>query len=506
MQGAEGLLLQVGSSLNNSGTIILQDATHTKAATITAVSLQNSGMIYSGGDLTVTTTNQINNTATGGLAAYRDLKATSTLQYLSNAGAIYGGSLVDLRAGTYIHNTPDGTINSNQDINAVTGEFRNNNDIFAARNITIQAGSFYNEIAGGDKRIWNYGTAGTPTDSGWSGGALSDDPSWLLPGESSDRYYTQVWSDWQTYTTTPTTDMRAQLIAGNSLTVTGFSYGKNLGSLMSAPTITLTGIGGATFINDAYGLQTITYTKKWHSHASCCSWDGIIPVVNITHNIQDGTTSTTSTTAGPGAHIYASTFSAIGLGLTNIASVVAPTVSSTSGTGTSFGGITITLPTNPNGFFVVNKNPNSQYLVETNPLFTDPNMLGSDYLAKRFGIDPEYTQRRLGDANYEAYLVRQQLIAQLGTNLIDLNNTEAAQMQKLMDSGADQGKALGLTYGKPLTKEQADNLQEDMVWMVETEVDGHKVLAPVVYLAASTKAKFEQGGAVIAANVMNMGE
>lgn len=500
IQSIESLLLSLSGAFSNSGTTILQDSTHTKAASITAASVTNNGMIYSGGDLNVNASTFITNNATGGLAAYRNLDANANGTHLDNYGDIYAGNLVDLYAANTLYNRATGAINSGRDMLLAAGIFTNQNDIFAARNIGITANSFYNEIEGGDTRTTTSGTK-TTTNHGWSdGGAFGDQPEYLLPGEDSVRRYTQTWSDVQSYGTTPTSAMRAQLLAGNALTVSGFTYGLNLGSLMSAATVTLTGAGGAVFTNDAYGLTTVNYTKKWHDYAYCC--DGF--TVPITFNIQDGTTSSSTSTAGPGSGIYATTFSAAGLGLTNIASVLPPTVTPETGSGTSFGGISLTLPTNPNGFFVVNQNPNSTYLVETNPLFTDPNMLGSDYLAKRFGIDPEYTQRRLGDANYEAYLVRQQLIAQLGSNLIEQGDTEAAQMQKLMDNGADQGKALGLTYGKAPTEAQLANLQDDFVWMVETEVAGQKVLAPVVYLAAATKAKFELGGAVIAANTTNM--
>src|SRR3546814_16379226 len=43
-----------------------------------------------------------------------------------------------------------------------------------------------------------------------------------------------------------------------------------------------------------------------------------------------------------------------------------------------------------------------------------------------------------------------------------------------------------------------------MVWMVETQVNGEKVLAPIVYLSAATKSMFDKGDATIAANEANM--
>jgi filamentous hemagglutinin family protein len=169
-----------------------------------------------------------------------------------------------------------------------------------------------------------------------------------------------------------------------------------------------------------------------------------------------------------------------------------------------FGGLDLVLPTNPNGYFVVSKDPNSHYLVETNPLFdVGSNFVGSDYLSVRLGFKPDVVQKRLGDSNYEAYLIRQQLINQTGNNILKGYGDEATQMQRLMDQAVTQSKSLGLTFGQAPTSAQLASLNQDMVWMVETVVGGQKVLAPVVYLAASTRDMID-GGAVIAADNVNI--
>src|SRR3546814_9958765 len=82
--------------------------------------------------------------------------------------------------------------------------------------------------------------------------------------------------------------------------------------------------------------------------------------------------------------------------------------------------------------------------------------------------------------------------------------TTLFRSQRLMNAAADQAQDLGLTYGKALTDDQAANLKQDMVWMVETQVNGEKVLAPIVYLSAATKSMFDKGDATIAANEANM--
>ncbi|MBK4738968.1 hemagglutinin repeat-containing protein [Noviherbaspirillum pedocola] len=176
-----------------------------------------------------------------------------------------------------------------------------------------------------------------------------------------------------------------------------------------------------------------------------------------------------------------------------------------SANGISFTGLNLSLPSNPNGYFVQATNPNSHFIVETNPLFAvGTNFVGSDYLSVRLGLNPDTVEKRLGDANYEAKLIRDQLVAQTGSNILKGKQSEAAQMQSLMDNAASQAGTLGLAYGKPLTQAQAASLTQDMVWMVEQEVGGQKVLVPVVYLAQSTRDAIETGGPVIAANQTNI--
>ncbi|WP_394659180.1 hemagglutinin repeat-containing protein [uncultured Novosphingobium sp.] len=163
----------------------------------------------------------------------------------------------------------------------------------------------------------------------------------------------------------------------------------------------------------------------------------------------------------------------------------------------AYQGVVITLPTSINGQFVTSRDPSASYLVETNPRFGLDGAVGSDFMAQRLGVNPDLLVRRLGDAAYEAYLISQQVAAQVGTAKLVQAETSDEQVARLMMNGVDAATALGLTYGKALTPEQQAKLGTDMVWMVETEVAGQKVLAPVVYLSAKTKAMFESGTATI---------
>jgi filamentous hemagglutinin family protein len=168
----------------------------------------------------------------------------------------------------------------------------------------------------------------------------------------------------------------------------------------------------------------------------------------------------------------------------------------------SLTGVNITLPTNPFGYFVPNEEPNSKYLVETNPLFAvGSQSVGSDFLAQRFGYDPDEELRRLGDSNYELYLIRQQLIAQTGSNILAGYANETAVVQSLMEQGADEALRLGMQWGVAPTAEQLADLTEDMVWMVEVEVAGQKVIAPRVFLSAATRNSIVTGAVITASNI-----
>ena len=69
-------------------------------------------------------------------------------------------------------------------------------------------------------------------------------------------------------------------------------------------------------------------------------------------------------------------------------------------------------------------------------MFTSGQLLGSDYLIRLLGLDVDQIGLRLGDAAYEAYLIRQQLINALGTNLINGQSNEEAVIAHLQKYAA----------------------------------------------------------------------
>src|SRR5690606_18905916 len=161
------------------------------------------------------------------------------------------------------------------------------------------------------------------------------------------------------------------------------------------------------------------------------------------------------------------------------------------------------LPTN-NGMFVVNTTPQSQYLVETNPILTNYlNFIGTDYLLSRLGFDPADLQRRLGDACYEPRLLGDGLCNLFGQRYLTDQNTglaftsDEAQFKYLMDNAIAANEALELSIGIALSAEQVAQLTHDIVWLVEQEVNGEKVLAPVYYASAARAGDLDNQGALM---------
>ncbi|WP_455289978.1 two-partner secretion domain-containing protein [Cupriavidus necator] len=166
-------------------------------------------------------------------------------------------------------------------------------------------------------------------------------------------------------------------------------------------------------------------------------------------------------------------------------------------------GAVVNLPSNPNGLFVASANPSAGYLIETNPRYRmGAKSVGSDYLLRQvFKYEPTRAIKRLGDANYEASLVSQEMLAQTGLRLSTAYRDDAEQMRGLMDNAVAQAGELGLVVGQSLTPEQVSRLKQDIVWLVNVQVNGQQVLAPMVYLAPGKHEALPAGATIMARNV-----
>jgi filamentous hemagglutinin family protein len=151
-----------------------------------------------------------------------------------------------------------------------------------------------------------------------------------------------------------------------------------------------------------------------------------------------------------------------------------------------------------NKIYQLNDDPSARYLIETNPKFADYHQfLSSDYLLERVKADPEKVAKRLGDGYFEQQFVIEQIGQLTGRPYLGSYGSDMEQFQALMNAGAVAAEALNLEIGVSLTAQQVASLTSDIVWLVETTVNGQKVLVPQVYLAAVRSEDLQPGGALI---------
>ncbi|AJZ89771.1 hypothetical protein VW41_12365 [Klebsiella michiganensis] len=197
------------------------------------------------------------------------------------------------------------------------------------------------------------------------------------------------------------------------------------------------------------------------------------------------------------------------------------------------------LPAGNNGYFVVNKDPKSPYLIVTNPkldglgkldnslfndiyklagmagpnapqetrtTYTDTNkFLGSDYFLARLNLRPEYDYRFLGDAAFDTRYVSNQILNQTGNRYVNGVGSDLEQMQYLIDHAAQARDKLGLKLGVSLSADQVAALDSSILWWENAVIDGQNVLVPKLYI--SPKDVAVNNGSVIAGNltILNAG-
>ena len=146
-----------------------------------------------------------------------------------------------------------------------------------------------------------------------------------------------------------------------------------------------------------------------------------------------------------------------------------------------------------NSMSQLSTNPNTTYVIETDPNFTDRrNFLSSDYVLSRLKLDPMNVQKRLGDGYYEQQLVMQEIMRQTGKSRLQSGLSAEEQYRQLMDAGISVTKSQSITLGRGLTEAEQKNLKEDVVLLVSKAVvlpngKTETVLVPTLYLAPTTK-------------------
>lgn len=161
-----------------------------------------------------------------------------------------------------------------------------------------------------------------------------------------------------------------------------------------------------------------------------------------------------------------------------------------------------------NSISKISQNPNTSYIMETDPNFTNRrNFLSSDYVLNRLKLDPMNVQKRLGDGYYEQQLVMQEILRQTGKSRLQSGLTAEEQYRKLMDAGINLTKSQSIALGRELTVAEQNNLKEDVVLLVSKSVvlpngKTETVLVPTLYLASKTKKA--DGGANVQGESINL--
>lgn len=154
-----------------------------------------------------------------------------------------------------------------------------------------------------------------------------------------------------------------------------------------------------------------------------------------------------------------------------------------------------------NSLYIVNRDVEKNYLIETDPKFTNrTKWLSSDYMISQLKVDPNNVQKRLGDGYYEQQLIREQIVTLTGQRYLGDYSNDLSQYQALMNAGVEFAQQYGLSIGVALSPEQMMALTTDIVWMVTKTVtiDGqqHEVLVPQVYIVNNPQLTAE--GALLA--------
>ena len=154
--------------------------------------------------------------------------------------------------------------------------------------------------------------------------------------------------------------------------------------------------------------------------------------------------------------------------------------------------IYIPIPQGNNGIFrpaVPVPGQRVPYKYETNIDFIDPNKyFGSDYFFEHSGLDRDKYGTVIGDAYYEKELINTTIKNALGYT----GEVTGDNIKTMLDNAISVKDQLGLEVGKPLTPDQINNLEKDIVWYVEMEVDGDIVLVPQVYFGKETRLKMAE--------------
>ena len=164
----------------------------------------------------------------------------------------------------------------------------------------------------------------------------------------------------------------------------------------------------------------------------------------------------------------------------------------------------VILPKNDKGLFKINDKIGStqgfSYFIESNVKFIDKSSyIGADYLFKNMKFTPNKDLKLIGDSIYETKLISKTILEITGQRFIGNYKSDKEQMKAFFDNAISERERLDLKLGVSLSDKQISELKSNIIWYVEENINGQKVLIPKVYLTKDTLNKLKNKNASIEA-------
>ena len=164
----------------------------------------------------------------------------------------------------------------------------------------------------------------------------------------------------------------------------------------------------------------------------------------------------------------------------------------------------VILPKNDKGLFKINDKIGStqgfSYFIESNVKFIDKSSyIGADYLFKNLKFTPDKDLKIIGDSIYETKLISKTILEITGQRFLGNYKSDKEQMKAFFDNAISERERLDLKLGVSLSNKQISELKSNIIWYVEENINGQKVLIPKVYLTKDTLNKLKNKNASIEA-------
>lgn len=163
-----------------------------------------------------------------------------------------------------------------------------------------------------------------------------------------------------------------------------------------------------------------------------------------------------------------------------------------------------------NGLYTVQTAPAAPYLIATDPALTSyGRFISSSYMLGQLGLNPQTTEKRLGDGAYEENLVMNQVTQLTGRTFLTGYSDNLDEYTALMNNGVAYAKSFDLTPGVALSAAQMQQLTTNMVWLVSQTVTlpngtQQSVLVPTVYLAQANTVDLQHSGSIGLGNTVSL--